>query len=515
MTANEDITEEVEPETPGSDTKQSHGIKEVTLVVEIFRSSIRIIVLSIIALVFLRLDTLVTGEIAVLMVSFILEMLPMTLLLITVGTVVVGILVFLNDRISISNEKRNEVNKIIHHFDFIVSSVLVTVSIFLLPTVMDWITRLSFEFQSNAMVLEPIGPIYWLPSLFDFISRFVIFEIVEIISMVLIYGAIFYRFATRAVMFLDGENKFTLTYTERSGKSYLYAIGLTISYAFVVLDSITAEMFTIYLMIFLLPFALAQRHLAKKKLDTNEEDKSKTLETSLDKITQWYSFATKRTYRWLILIGIFVSLSNASSIMGNPNWDLFSLNWEFVFISAITAVGFSTLYFLSRFYAVNYLHQESVIGKRIWIESAADLIVTAVLLVVSLTMFVTEIGLNQWAQMQRHLQFTAIHYGYRFLSNLQILITSTLWQVWMILLMFADKNYEKELRNNKLLSRSGKVLIMAIASLLSVTWLIKGTLFFGFVTDFQVSLLLTLLILQTVISQLRVREIKMTEGGSK
>ena len=177
---------------------------------------------------------------------------------------------------------------------------------------------------------------------------------------------------------------------------------------------------------------------------------------------------------------------------------------------------------------MNYLPQESVIGKRIWIESAADLIVTAVLLVVSLTMFVTEIGLNQWAQMQRHLQFTAIHYGYRFLSNLQILITSTLWQVWMILLilalllrlvavvrMFADKNYEKELRNNKLLARSGKVLIMAIASLLSVTWLIKGTLFFGFVTDFQVSLLLTLLILQTVISQLRVREIKMTEGGSK
>jgi hypothetical protein len=284
-------------------------------------------------------------------------------------------------------------------------------------------------------------------------------------------------------------------------------------------------------MLFLLPFALAQRYLAKSKLGDDGKDKSKILETPLDKFTKWYSFATKRTYRWLILIGIFVSLSNALIILSYANWDRYILNWEFVFISAITTVGFSTLYFLSRFYAVNYLHQDSVIGKRMWIESAADLIVTAVILVVSLTIFTTKIGLVQWIGMQQYLQYleyASIYPMNRSLINLQGIITATLWQGWMVIFLlavllrfvatlraFTDRGFEKELRNAKLLSRSGKLVIIAIASLLSVTWLIYKTLFFGFLTDFQVSLLLTLLILQTVISQLRVREIRMAEGDSK
>ena len=166
-----------------------------------------------------------------------------------------------------------------------------------------------------------------------------------------------------------------------------------------------------------------------------------------------------------------------------------------------------------------------------WIESAADLIVTAVILVVSLTIFTTKIGLVQWIGMQQYLQYleyASIYPMNRSLINLQGIITATLWQGWMVIFLlavllrfvatlraFTDRGFEKELRNAKLLSRSGKLVIIAIASLLSVTWLIYKTLFFGFLTDFQVSLLLTLLILQTVISQLRVREIRMAEGDSK
>ncbi len=496
------------------------------LVCDISSSELRIIVLSLIIMVPLRLESFSTLGFSV-VVPFFVEMLPIVLLLMGSGTAIVGLVAFVNNRIILSHEKKERRDRAIDRIDFIVSSVLASVAIFFLPNILNWSSKISLGFQADIPIQVPEQPIYGLSQILAFISHYLIFEVVIIISIVLLYQAIFYRFATRIVMFLDAENVFTWTYTDRSGKSFLYAIGLMIGYAFVARDVFNSDILFLYLLAFTLPFALGQRFRAKYTLETIKEDKDETLKTPLDRFTKWYSFATKRVYRWLILIGIFISICTFLDNLVFQTWWRYQEQWQLLGYSAIAAVGFMTLYFLIRYFTVSFHHQNMAIGKRARIESAADLIISVMVFVVALIVFLPEIGLNQWIGMQRFLM-ELFNYSFVPQYQFQCLITATLWQAYMILLLlalvmrvlavsrkFMDRHYENERRDCKLLGLSGKVLIIAIVFLFTVRLELTRSLYFGFLTETQAFLLLTVIITLTVLSQLRVREIDLMEEKIK
>ncbi|MFW9844777.1 MAG: hypothetical protein ACFFEV_09390 [Candidatus Thorarchaeota archaeon] len=513
---------EIELDEQEPDTEEPEKVSEVVLVLEVFRYMVRILVLGIVVFLLVSIDVILTLDFSTIITSFFVEMIPMALLFMSSGTAVVGILIFLNNRINLSFERRELLDRLSSHIDFIVSCVIVSVSLFFLPSVLDWISKISSTAQLDMYEIPPGYPIYGIQILLRIIARFIILELLTYISVILLYGAIFYRFASRVVRLLDEENKFTLTYIDRSGKSYLYAIGLILGYIFIATDVIVSDIIVVYLMLILLPFALAQRYLAKNILDNLEKSESEILTTPLDRFTKWYSFATKRTYRWLILIGIFVSLGTVFNSLMYLSYSSFFVQWELLTISSIAAVGFSTLYFVSRSIAVLYWNQKSAIGSRMRIESACDLIVSAMVFVVALSIFITEIGPMQWYGMLSYLENA--YYPFLPYNPFQILITATLWQAWMVLFLlaiairlyatakaFADTTYQNELRNSKLLARSGKILIIALSSMFSVMWVLVGTLYFGFLTDVHVFILLALIVLQTVLSQVRMKEMKLKE----
>ena len=517
--------EKEDPELEETEIDEPKKVRESMLILDVFRSELRTIILGIIIFLLLSMDALVTPEVTTVVMSFFIVMIPNALLFMVSGTIVVGLLVFLNNRIDLSYDKRQGLNKIVSHIDLIVSCVLASVSLFLLPNVLDWGSRVSAEAYLGITNPAP-GPgygIYVLQMTFGIISRFILFGLVVNISFVFLYGAIFYRFATRILRFLDTENRFTLTYIGRSGKSYLYAIGLIMGYTFVVMDSISSDLLVVYLMMFALPFALCQRSLAKTSLEKYGKNSSKIMTTPIDRLTKWYSFATKRSYRWLIFVGIFISLNTVFNLLLYLSLNQLFAQWEFISLSCIALVAYSTLYIITRYIAVIRFNQGSAIGKRKRVESALDLVVSAMVTVVAAAAFLTEIGPAKWMELVMLLQN---HYSYSYTpyAMQHILNIATLWQLWMILMLlamiirlfavgraFADRYYEKERSNSKLLARSGKILIIAIASLLSAKWAFSGILYFGFISDVQVFLLLTIIILQTVLSQIRMREIKLME----
>ncbi len=500
-----DIDETLEEE--GKDESIPDKGSKLLFLLDIFRSTLRILVIGFVIFLILALQRIFTLNFIPYTLSYFSATIPLVLIMVVIGIGIVTCLLLLENRLSHLTSFRR-VSKIAFYLDFILTSVVTAVSLTLFPITLDWASSLSISMQTN---------IFWITDIWQalfLIVRDNVAQIFVIASFVFFYMSAFFRFISRLVALLDGTNAFSSTYLFLSGKYYGLATAIFLGFLITATEDIHSSPYPIYFLLILLPLVLAQQYLSKDYLESIQEERNAKPDSPQERLIEWCELSVKRSHRWLVFTVILISaigFRNSILVYVLPIQTV----WTEMTIALVLVAGLTTVYTLVRYSLIHFGYQLSATGRRNKLESAADMILTSILLVTFFILFVTDIGPFAWSDF-----ISSYFYSYAqpyFLSSLEVLILATLWQVWMVVLLVAlmmrlsalvrlvmgGRNADLAL---KTLSRSGKFLIFAVASWIAFEWTLNGIVIISGISLLQIYVLLSLIILQTVISQLRYKE---------